>query len=114
MLLIGASAGNYIYVTTQKTNDRLPITRVCFRAGKRVEETFPKYEMLSTHAGRRTFICLALSSGIPPQVVMKWTIRFAKPLTPRLSGDRAIERETAHIHIHRQPRYRCVEESKSP
>ena len=50
-----------------------PITRMCFRAGARVEETYPKYEMLSTHAGRRTFICLALSSGIPPQVVMKWT-----------------------------------------
>ena len=24
-------------------------------------------------AGCRTFICFALSSGIPPQVVMKWT-----------------------------------------
>ena len=29
--------------------------------------------MIGTHAGRRTFICFALSSGIPPQVVMKWT-----------------------------------------
>ena len=50
-----------------------PIKRACFRGGKRVEETYPKYEMLGTHAGRRTFICFALSSGIPPQVVMKWT-----------------------------------------
>lgn len=50
-----------------------PIKRVCYRAGERVEETFPKYEMIGTHAGRRTFICFALSSGIPPQVVMKWT-----------------------------------------
>ncbi len=50
-----------------------PIKRVCFRGGKRIEETYPKYEMLGTHAGRRTFICFALSSGIPPQVVMKWT-----------------------------------------
>ena len=50
-----------------------PITRTCYRAGQRVEETFPKYEMIGTHAGRRTFICFALSSGIPPQVVMKWT-----------------------------------------
>ena len=49
------------------------IKRVCFRGGKRVEETYPKYAMLGTHAGRRTFICFALSSGIPPQVVMKWT-----------------------------------------
>ena len=29
--------------------------------------------MAGTHAGRRTFICLALSSGIPPQLVLKWT-----------------------------------------
>ena len=50
-----------------------PITRTCYRAGNRVEETFPKYEMIGTHAGRRTFICFALSSGVPPQVVMKWT-----------------------------------------
>lgn len=114
--------GNYLYVTTKKTNDRLPIdlnafakeildkyknekfiddlalpvisnqkmnhylkdlcelcgfnnhvTIVCYRGGQRVEETFPKYDLIGTHAGRRTFICFALSSGIPPQVVMKWT-----------------------------------------
>ena len=115
-------AGDYIYITTQKTNDRLPInlnkyakailekykdkklpnnqalpvisnqrmneylkdvcelceintpiTRVVVRAGQRVQETEPKYDLIGTHAGRRTFICFALSNGIPPQVVMKWT-----------------------------------------
>ena len=25
-----------------------PITRTCYRAGQRVEETFPKYEMIGT------------------------------------------------------------------
>ena len=50
-----------------------PITKTCYRAGQKVEETSPKYELIGTHAGRRTFICFALSSGIPPQVVMKWT-----------------------------------------
>lgn len=50
-----------------------PITSVFVRAGERVEETYPKYELIGTHAARRTFICFALSSGIPPQVVMKWT-----------------------------------------
>lgn len=114
--------GDILYVTTQKTNDRLPInlnsfakeilakyektifpgglalpvitnqkmnyylkdlcelcgfnepiSKTCYRAGQKVEETFPKYELIGTHAGRRTFICFALSSGIPPQVVMKWT-----------------------------------------
>lgn len=33
----------------------------------------PKYALLGTHAGRRTFICNALALGISPQVVMKWT-----------------------------------------
>ena len=50
-----------------------PITRVTYRAGEREEITEPKYNLIGTHAGRRTFICFALSSGIPPQVVMKWT-----------------------------------------
>lgn len=114
--------GNYIYVTTQKTNDRLPIdlneysraildrykdckfphdlalpvisnqkmndyikelgelcgfnepiTRVSFRAGDKVTEIQPKYELLGTHAARRTFICTMLSMGVSPQIVMKWT-----------------------------------------
>lgn len=71
-------------ISNQKMNDYIkdlgelcgfndPITRVCYRGGGRVEETFLKWELLSTHAGRRTFICYALSIGIPPQVVMKWT-----------------------------------------
>ena len=32
-----------------------PITRTCYRAGKRVEETFPKYEMIGTHAGHSDY-----------------------------------------------------------
>ena len=71
-------------ISSQKMNDYLkalcefcefntPITRVTYRAGKREESTKPKYEFIGTHAGRRTFICFALSSGIPPRVVMKWT-----------------------------------------
>ena len=71
-------------ISNQKMNDYLknlcelcefnaPITTVTYRAGKRVETTKPKYELIGTHAGRRTFICFALASGIPPQVVMKWT-----------------------------------------
>ena len=71
-------------ISNQKMNDYLkelgelcefntPISRVTYRAGQREETTQPKYELIGTHAGRRTFICFALSSGIPPQVVMKWT-----------------------------------------
>ena len=40
---------------------------------QRIEETKPIYAVLGTHAGRRTFICNALSMGIPDDIVMKWT-----------------------------------------
>ncbi len=44
-----------------------------YRGNERIDEVTPKYALLGTHAGRRTFICNALALGIPPQVVMKWT-----------------------------------------
>lgn len=50
-----------------------PIVKVFYRSGVRYEKVYPKYALMGTHAARRTFICFALSQGIPPQVVMKWT-----------------------------------------
>ena len=71
-------------ISNQKMNDYLkefselagidePIRETYYRGGERIDEVLPKYALMSTHAGRRTFICNALSLGIPPQVVMKWT-----------------------------------------
>lgn len=113
---------DYIYVTTQKTHDRLPIDlnsysraildkyankhfkgnralpvmsnqqlNLCLKQlgelcglnepvrivkfcnGERIEEVFPKWKRISSHCARKTFICYALSIGIPPVLVMKWT-----------------------------------------
>jgi len=50
-----------------------PVTLDYFKAGKRLSEVFPKYQLIGTHAGRRTFIVFALSMGIDPAIVMKWT-----------------------------------------
>jgi len=71
-------------ISNQRMNDYLkdlcelcgfnePITRVYYRGGQRIEETRPKWELIGTHAARRTFICYALTKGIPPQIVMKFT-----------------------------------------
>ena len=38
-----------------------------------LQKSSSKYSLIGTHAARRTFICFALSNGVPPQVVMKWT-----------------------------------------
>lgn len=44
-----------------------------FRNGQRIDRLVAKWELLGTHAARRTFICNALMMGIPPNVVMRWT-----------------------------------------
>ena len=41
--------------------------------GNRIEEVYPKWKLVGTHAARRSFICYALSIGIPPVMVMRWT-----------------------------------------
>ena len=71
-------------ITNQKMNDYLkelaelagidePVRQTYYRGDERIDEVTPKYALLGTHAGCRTFICNALALGIPPQVVMKWT-----------------------------------------
>lgn len=71
-------------ITNQKMNEYLkelmelagidePIRETHYKGNERIDTVIPKYALIGTHAGRRTFICNALSLGIPPQVVMKWT-----------------------------------------
>lgn len=46
---------------------------VYFKGSQRYEEVYPKYALLTTHCGRRTFIVNALRLGVPSEVIMKWT-----------------------------------------
>lgn len=49
------------------------VNKTYYKGKERITESFKKYELISTHTGRRTFICLALANNIPPQTVMKIT-----------------------------------------
>ena len=71
-------------VSNQKMNEYLkelgelaeidePVRETYYKGNERIDEVTPKYALLCTHTGRRTFICNALALGIPVQVVMKWT-----------------------------------------
>jgi integrase len=51
----------------------VPQRIVYFKGNERYEEILPKYALLTTHCGRRTFIVNALRLGIPSEVIMKWT-----------------------------------------
>ncbi len=50
-----------------------PIRITTYKGNVRHDDVCPKWELVGTHTGRRTFIVNALSLGIPPNVVMKWT-----------------------------------------
>ena len=71
-------------ISNAKMNDALKIlgqtcgldepTRIVyFQGNNRMEQVLPKWALLTTHCGRRTFVVTALQLGIPSEVIMKWT-----------------------------------------
>lgn len=71
-------------ISNQKMNEYLkelgkmaeidePVKRVWWVRSERHEETVPKWQVLTSHCGRKTFVVTALSLDIASEVVMKWT-----------------------------------------
>jgi integrase len=71
-------------ISNEKMNDHLKdlgevcgldasITITYYKGATRFDDVYKKYQLLTTHCGRRTFICNALTLGIAPTTVMKWT-----------------------------------------
>lgn len=50
-----------------------PTRIVYFKGNVRHEEVYPKWSLLTTHVGRRTFVVMALQLGIPAEVIIRWT-----------------------------------------
>ena len=63
----------YLKLIGKITEINEPQRIVYFIGNERKEEVYPKYELLTSHCGRRTFIVNSLYLGIPAEVVMKWT-----------------------------------------
>lgn len=50
-----------------------PTRIVYFQGNQRFEEVLPKWQLMTTHVARRTFVVTALQLGIPAEVIMRWT-----------------------------------------
>lgn len=51
----------------------IPVT-ISYMVGEElIEETYPKYELMGSHCGRRTFVSLAIAKGATPEEVMRIT-----------------------------------------
>lgn len=64
---------DYLKIMGKKCGINAPVTVTIYKGSRRIDETHPKWELLSSHAARRTFVCNALMLGIPASIVMKWT-----------------------------------------
>lgn len=74
-----------------------PVTIVRYRGGERVETTTPKYELMSSHCARRTFVCNALRLGVPASVVMSWTGHSSyAAMTPYIEIDHGVKAREMH------------------
>lgn len=72
--VVGSTAINInIKAMAKKAGINDPQRIVYFKKNERIEKVYPKYAVLSSHAGRRTFIVNAMYLGIPAEVIMKWT-----------------------------------------
>lgn len=85
-------------MSNQKMNMRLkelaqmagidaPVHLEYFRGRERYDIEGPKWEFLTSHAGRRTFISFAVNSGVPPEIVRQWTGHSSyRAMKPYIAG----------------------------
>ena len=57
----------------KQTGIDAPVTRLRYSGRQRIEEALPKYEVVTSHIGRHTFVVQALTLGIPSEVIRKYT-----------------------------------------
>lgn len=72
-LISNAKANKYLKEIGQKAELFEPIKKVRFKGGETVTKNLEKWELLTTHTGRRTFTTLSLFKGINPELVKKIT-----------------------------------------
>jgi integrase len=63
----------YIKEVCELCEINTPVTISYYCGSERTDEVHPKYALIGTHCGRRTFVCSSLAMGIPAEIVMKWT-----------------------------------------
>ena len=67
-------------ISNQKMNDAVkevaefcgfnePTTIVRYRGGERIETTVPKYQLITTHVGRKTFVSVAFERGMRSEII---------------------------------------------
>ena len=63
----------YLHQIMQQIGIDAPTRHTYYVGAERFDEIMPKYELITTHTARHTFIVTAISLGIHPSVILSWT-----------------------------------------
>ena len=96
---------NYIKEAAHLAGITAPVRKVYYVGAERMEQVGEKWQILTTHAARRTFVVSALYLGIPAEVVMRWTgHKDYKAMRPYVDiVDQLKRREMDKFNIKREP-----------
>ena len=67
------TANKHLHVMMMMAGIDAPTHHIYYIGADRYDEVKPKYELITTHTARHTFIVTAISLGIPIPVIMEWT-----------------------------------------
>lgn len=95
-------------ISEQKMNDHIkdlcelcgfnsPVTTTYYNEGRPIDVTSPKHDEVTTHCGRRTFVCLALLADIPPLTIIK------------ITGHKTLEEMRPYIEITDRSKVKAME-----
>lgn len=66
-------ANKYLKDIAQLCGIDTPVRTVYYIGNRRIEEVRPKWQLITTHCARRTFVVTALQLGIPVEIISRWT-----------------------------------------
>ncbi|HMR83108.1 MAG TPA: site-specific integrase [Niabella sp.] len=64
---------DYVKLLAKEVGINTPVSVVRYKGSKRVEETKPKYQLISAHTGRKTFVTASLEMGMSAEETMSIT-----------------------------------------
>lgn len=67
------TTNKHLHVMLERAGIDAPTHHIYYIGSERFDEIMPKYELVTTHTARHTFIVTAISLGIPIPVIMEWT-----------------------------------------
>jgi integrase len=76
----------YLKECCEKAGIDSPVSIVRYQGKRRIERTEPKYNLITTHSARRTFVSVSIALGVPIDSIRKQTGHTSERMVQRYDG----------------------------